>query len=131
MVCKDEPWLPIDSSLVPAFSLLRHHQPARRGQQQHGQQTLSLKGHADRVSSVLFSPNGNRMFSGSWDNCIKVWNARNGQETLTLKGHIGRVTCLAISPDGTRLVSGSEDGAIKFWDAGGGQDQLYAQPRVN
>jgi WD40 repeat protein len=43
---------------------------------QTGQETLTFKGHSDRVSSVSFSPDGKRIVSGSIDKTIKVWDAR-------------------------------------------------------
>ena len=70
------------------------------------QETLTLKGHTQRVTSVAFSPDGRRIVSGSWDGTVKVWDAATGQETLTLKGHSAGVSSVAFSPDGRRIVSG-------------------------
>jgi len=41
---------------------------------QTGQETLTLKGHSEPVSSVSFSPNGKRIVSGSGDNTVKIWD---------------------------------------------------------
>ena len=40
-----------------------------------GEETLTLKGHTWKVESVVFSPDGKRIVSGSWDQTLKVWNA--------------------------------------------------------
>ena len=77
----------------------------------------TLKGHSEAVSSVSFSPDGERIVSSSGDETVKVWNAQTGQNTLTLKGHSGWVASVDFSPDGKRIVSGSRDTTLKVWDA--------------
>jgi WD40 repeat protein len=66
---------------------------------------------------VSFSPDGERIVSGSSDNTVKVWDAATGQETLTLKGHSSAVWSVSFSPDGQRIVSGGGDMTVKIWDA--------------
>ena len=41
---------------------------------QTGQETLTLKGHSEAVTSVDFSPDGKRIVSGSGDKTLKVWD---------------------------------------------------------
>jgi len=43
---------------------------------QTGQETLTLKGHSDYVTSVSFSPDGKRIVSGSYDDTLKVWDLK-------------------------------------------------------
>jgi WD40 repeat protein/tRNA A-37 threonylcarbamoyl transferase component Bud32 len=83
-----------------------------------GQETLTIWGHTDAVTSVAFTPDGRRIVSGSRDNTVRVWDTATGQEMLTLKGHRAPVSCVAVSPDGQRIVSGSGDRTVKVWDAG-------------
>ena len=40
----------------------------------------TLTGHSDWVPSVSFSPDGNRVASGSWDRLVKIWNTVTGAE---------------------------------------------------
>jgi WD40 repeat protein/tRNA A-37 threonylcarbamoyl transferase component Bud32 len=81
---------------------------------------LTLRGHAEAVTSVVFSPDGKRLASASRDGAVKVWDAASGQETLTLNG----CTSVAFSPDGKRLASASEDKTVKVSDAVTGQELL-------
>ena len=43
---------------------------------QPGQETLTLKGHSESVTSVSYSPEGKRIISSSRDNTVKIWDAR-------------------------------------------------------
>jgi WD40 repeat protein len=71
---------------------------------------------------VTYSPDGQRIVSGSADKTAKVWDAWTGQEKLSLTGHTSVVTSVAYSPDGQRIVSGSNDTTVKVWDAQTGQE---------
>jgi WD40 repeat protein len=66
---------------------------------------------------VAFSPDGQRIVTGSWDRTAKVWEAASGKELLTLQGHSATVCSVAFSPDGQRIVTASEDHTAKVWKA--------------
>jgi len=89
-----------------------------------GKQLLTLRGHSKWVSSVAFSPDGNRIVTGSDDATAKVWDAQSGKELLTLSGHAGPVYSVAFSPDGTRIVTGNDDKTAKVWNAQSGKELL-------
>ena len=73
------------------------------------------------VSSVAFSPNGQRIVSGSWDNTVRMWDANTGVPIgPPLTGHTDGIQWIAFSPDGQRIVSGSADKTIRIWDANTG-----------
>jgi eukaryotic-like serine/threonine-protein kinase len=99
-----------------------------------GQEGLLIKARVGRVNgvelnagpveSVVFSPDGKRIASGSFDQTVKVWDTDTGQEVLTLKGHRGPVKAVAFSPEGKRIASGSLDQSVKVWDADTGEETL-------
>jgi WD40 repeat protein len=67
----------------------------------------SLAGHASYVASVAFSPDGQHIVSGSYDNLVKVWSVSGGKEVASLAGYTDFVMSVAFSPDGQHIVSGS------------------------
>jgi eukaryotic-like serine/threonine-protein kinase len=85
---------------------------------------ITLGEQADKVMSVAFSPDGQRLAYATVDRTVRVWDVGTGKETLTLKGHTKFVNSVAFSPDGHRLASASGDGTVKVWDAATGQETL-------
>ena len=80
-------------------------------------QIAILERHRNLVYSVVFSPDGTLLASGSEDHTIKLWDVANRRNIATLKGHTRLVSAVSFSPsDGTLLASGSEDHTIKLWD---------------
>jgi WD40 repeat protein len=74
------------------------------------------------INHAIFSPDGNRIATGSWDGTAKVWQTDDGQELFTVSGHTDRVWEVNFSPDGSRLVTASHDGTAKVWDANTGSE---------
>ncbi|MDZ8264568.1 eIF2A-related protein, partial [Nostoc sp. ChiQUE01b] len=86
-----------------------------------GKAIKTLTGHSSRVNSVVFSPDGKTLASGSADNTIKLWDVSTGKAMKTLTGHSSRVISVVFSPDGKTLASGSGDKTIKLWDVSTGK----------
>jgi WD40 repeat protein/serine/threonine protein kinase len=84
----------------------------------------TLRGHLDPVRSVAFSPDGQRIVTGSNDATAKVWEAASGRELLRLKGHTSWIRSVAFSPDGQRILTGGGDQTAKVWEAAGGRELL-------
>ncbi|KPA17571.1 WD-40 repeat-containing protein [Candidatus Magnetomorum sp. HK-1] len=82
----------------------------------------TFKGHSNIVYSVSFSPDGNKIVSGSYDDTIKVWDVHSGRLLDTFNGHSNTVYSVNFSPDGNKIVSGSSgDYKIKVWDVHSGK----------
>ena len=75
-----------------------------------------LWGHSDSVKSVVFSPDGSRVVSGSNDFTLRIWNVATGESEAELSGHSSWVNSVVFSPDGSLLVSGSTDGTVRIWN---------------
>ncbi|ETO17126.1 WD-40 repeat protein, partial [Reticulomyxa filosa] len=80
-----------------------------------------LKGHSDKVFSVQFSPDGNRIASCSSDKTIRVWDVSSGKQIQCLEGHSSSVTSVQFSSNGDKVVSGAKDNTIRLWDVSSGK----------
>lgn len=67
------------------------------------------------MTSIRFSPDDDRLLSGSMDGTVRLWDVATGQELCKLHGHEKGVMCVAFSPDGRTAVSGSADGTARLW----------------
>lgn len=83
----------------------------------NAQKRFTLEGHTDRVFSMVFSPDGNELASGSVDETIRLWNVQTG-DLLAVLEHpsLEIVTTLAFSPDGNLLATGDNIGHVFVWD---------------
>jgi WD40 repeat protein len=79
----------------------------------------TLTGHTSLVECVSFSPDDQRLVSGSFDATVRIWDLTTAGDPLvfTLTGHVGRVMAVAFNHAGTQIVSGGEDGTVRVWDA--------------
>ena len=80
----------------------------------------TLWGHAHRVWTIAFSPEGQLLASGSDDETIRLWNAHDGTCMTILQGHTGGVMSVSFSPNGQILVSASADSSIRLWSVAHG-----------
>lgn len=85
----------------------------------------TLKGHAESVLSIAYSHDGKYIATGSYDNTIKIWDARTGGEVMTLpdnsnsskiEPHTEGIRSVAFSPDGKLLASASIDRSVIIWN---------------
>ena len=85
--------------------------------------SLSPNGCAGWVKSIVFSPDGRQLASGSADRSVRVWDFESG-ESHVLEGHTGWVRSVAFSPDGRQVVSGADDRTVRVWDLESGESRV-------
>jgi len=84
--------------------------------QHGGPLVMTLTGHELGVNSVVYSPDGLLLASGSSDDTVRIWDTRTGEQTMPpLLSDCGYVLCVAFAPDGTTVASGTQSGAVCMW----------------
>ncbi|KAF4449459.1 WD repeat-containing [Fusarium albosuccineum] len=86
-----------------------------------GQEMAPLKGHHNYIHCLAFSPKGNILASGSYDEAVFLWDVRAGRLMRSLPAHSDPVSGIDFCCDGTLVVSCSTDGLIRVWDTSTGQ----------
>ena len=61
----------------------------------------NFTGSVQPINRIVFTPDGNKLVTGTVDGMAKVWDTATGQEQFTLAGNAGPVASLDLSPDGT------------------------------
>ena len=73
--------------------------------------------HQGVVSALAFGPDGRTLFSGGWDNAVRVWDLDRMTERAGFTWPTGnRVASLAVAPDGLRAAVAGDTGTIAVWD---------------
>ena len=80
-----------------------------------------LDGHEDTVLSVVFSRDGKRLLTSSYDESARLWDVETGELVRTFVGHDWWVWCAAFSPDEQRIVTASHDGSAMVWSVDTGK----------
>src|SRR5262249_33434436 len=76
--------------------------------------------HVGRVFAAAFSPNGEKVVTGSEDGTARFWNASTGEPLSPPLKHEGPVEAVAFSPDGVKVITGCQTGP-RLWDAASGR----------
>ncbi len=75
-----------------------------------------LKGHAESVPALLFSPDSLILASGSDDKTVRIWDPAFGHLRNMFTGHSAGIRGLAFIGSGTILFSASKDKMVMEWD---------------
>ena len=88
--------------------------PAKEGGERGSVCTMTFDGHKNWVFSAAVSHDGQWVVSGSRDESVLFWDARNAQGQFSLHGHENSVWSVDVSPTGDILATGSQDGTTRI-----------------
>jgi WD40 repeat protein len=79
----------------------------------------TLSDASDGLTSVEYSPSGDRIASAGYDKTIYVWRLEDSNASLvqSLIADEASILALVWTPDGKTIISSSSDGSIRFRDA--------------
>jgi WD40 repeat protein len=78
-----------------------------------------IDGHDGVVTTIVYSPDGRYLASGSFDKTVKLWHVANLSCAKVFTGHGHWVQSVRFSPSGKILASGSFDGSVRLWNVDG------------
>ncbi len=85
-----------------------------------GEEIAHLEGHEGPVIALAFSPDGDRLLSGSLDATLRLWDVAGGEALQRFDGHTSGVMSLDFDDEGRFAVSGAQDGTVNIWEAAAG-----------
>src|SRR5262249_54614695 len=103
-----------------------------------GEVALTLRGHANTVRSVAYSPDGGRLASGGSDGQVILWDPRTGDKVCSFPGLALGVCCVAFSPDGQSIAAAGlgsnvpdQAGEVRTWEVATGKQLLSFTQRLS
>ncbi|MVO85233.1 helix-turn-helix domain-containing protein [Streptomyces sp. p1417] len=82
-----------------------------------------LSGHADEVSSVVFSPDGRTLATGGDEGAVRLWNTANGKAYASITAAEGMSGHVAFSPDSKIVASSDAASVVRLWDVASGESR--------
>lgn len=67
------------------------------------------------ATSLVFSPDGKLLVSGTSAGQLVLWDVTSGDQLLALPAHAAELTAVLFSPDGSTLYTASADGMLRAW----------------
>ena len=119
-----ERWRQEREDAFPGFTWIRDKRPPKI--HLGTAQRAVLQGHADRVSSVAWSPDARYFVSANSllnrEEFVGIWDVSSGMLVKKLRGDGTAVTTARYSPDGQQVVSAYWDNSVRIWDACAGDE---------
>ena len=84
------------------------------------QVAITLSAQSAGVLCLTASCDGRLLFSGSYDQTVRVWDTATWSCLKVLRGHGGGVRALAVAADGRSLYSAAADNTVRAWSIGAG-----------
>jgi WD40 repeat protein len=84
--------------------------------------------HTNAVSSIVFTPDGRTVVTGSIDRTLCVWDAGTGRRRFPPLPHSQMVRLVACTPDGRTIAASQSDGLVRVWRVPAGVPTRTMEP---
>jgi RNA polymerase sigma factor (sigma-70 family) len=81
-----------------------------------GREVRRMEAHLHLVSSLAFSPTGEKLVSAGGHFTMHVWDVATGKDSLPFAEHESYVESIAYAPDGRSLATAGLEGTIRLWE---------------
>lgn len=88
------------------------------------------QGHTDAIQTVSFSPDGEILATGGYDNIVKLWN-QDGSFLQELLGHQNAVMSVSFNKNSNLLATASLDQTVRLWEKKGEKWEETLSPLKN
>ena len=75
----------------------------------------TLTGHEAPIMALAFTPDGQRLLSGGWDQNVRVWDPVAASPVAAYDWQHGKVHSIAVAPDGMTAAAACDKGIV-LWD---------------
>ena len=76
----------------------------------------TLKGHDDKINTLIFSPSNEWIASADDAGAIKIWSIQTSKSLANLKADGNAVNSIAFNPDVYALAAGNMGRILRYWD---------------
>ena len=83
---------------------------------QTGAEKKTLTGNTDWIRQIAFSPDGEKLATGSLDRKVRMWDIQTGEYIDVPEEDARSVMAVAFSPDGQTLATSRANATLQLWD---------------
>lgn len=87
-----------------------------------GNPIKKIRGRGGNIRTVLFNADSSKLFYGSWELIVNIWDMKKGQELPSLNGYSYPDICdIFLIQNDKKIVSVHDDNSICFWSRKSGE----------